>query len=371
MTPGHDVAIYSPFASLYYGRAEKQIGGAELQTTMIARGLAQRGLRVAHVVYPISDPLPLEEPAPTLVEREAWAGGGRLGRLTEARAVWRGLRAADARIYVVRGSGGHLIAAAAFCDVARRHLVFSTSNDLDFDFHRPDRHRSVLRIYRQSIRRADRIVVQTRQQERLARDEFPQLDPLVIPSFAQPAEPTRSEPEYFLWVNRLVDYKQPERYLELAEALPDLQFKMIAVPTSETSSRLTETLRAADERLPNLELLEPRPREQLLEDLGGAIAVATTSRAEGMPNTFLEAWARGVPVLSLGIDPDAKIADNDIGIVAGDSMEAMIEGARKLAEDGGARAAMGSRAREFVRSVHSPDAAADRWFELVQPLLDE
>ena len=96
--------------------------------------------------------------------------------------------------------------------------------------------------------------------------------------------------------------------------------------------------------------------------------MVTTSRAEGMPNTFLEAWARGIPVLSLSVDPDARIADNDIGIVAGDSMDRMAEGARAL-WDGGRRAEMGARAREFVRSVHSPDAVADRWYELLEELL--
>lgn len=368
MSRAHQIAIYSPFASLYYGQDGNTIGGAELQTTLIARGLVERGLRVAHVVYPVKDPAPLEPPAPTLVEREEWRGAGRLGPLAEGRAVWKGLRAADGDVYVVRGSGGHLIAAAAFCRAARRRLVFSTSNDLDFDFARPDRNPSVLRLYRYSIGRADRVVVQTRQQKSLAREVLPQLDPVVIPSFAQPADPAEAEPEYFLWADRLVEYKQPERYLELAQALPDLRFRMVAVPTSETSPRLEKDVRDVAAQLPNLELLPTRPRKQLLEELEHAAAVVTTSRAEGMPNTFLEAWARGIPVLSLSVDPDARIADNDIGIVAGDSMDRMAQGAQAL-WDGGRRAEMGARAREFVRSVHSPEAVADRWYELLEELL--
>ena len=64
MARAHDVAIYSPFASLYYERTGRQGGGAELQTTFLARGLAERGVRTAHVVFELQDPLPQAPPAP-------------------------------------------------------------------------------------------------------------------------------------------------------------------------------------------------------------------------------------------------------------------------------------------------------------------
>jgi glycosyltransferase involved in cell wall biosynthesis len=303
------------------------------------------------------------------VERAGWRGGGRLGTLSEAEAIWRGLRRADASVYIVRGSGGHPIPATAFCRASRRRLIFSTSNDLDFDFARPDRRRSILRGYRYSIRHADRVVVQTKQQERLARQVLPGIEPLVIPSFSQPAEPSGAEPEYFLWADRLVEYKRPERLLELAKAVPEASFRMVVAPTSETPEWLEASVRRAAEDLPNVQLLPTRPRAQLLEEISHAAAVVTTSRAEGMPNTFLEAWARGIPVLSLSVDPDERIADNEIGIVAGDSMDRLVAGARTLWSDGDLRARMGGRAREFVRSTHSPDAVADRWRALVRELL--
>jgi glycosyltransferase involved in cell wall biosynthesis len=369
MARGRDVAVYAPLARLYYERDGRQEGGAELQTTLIARGLAERGLSVAHIVYPVRDPARQEPPSPALVERAPWQGGRRLGVLAEADAIWRGLHRADASVYIVRGSGGHLIPAAAFCRAMRRRLIFSTSNDLDFDFARPDRRPAILRVYRYSIRHADRVVVQTSQQERLAAAVLPEIEPLVIPSFSQPAEPSTAEPEYFLWVNRLVEYKEPERMLELATAVPEASFRMVISPTSETPQWLEERVRRAGEELPNLEVLDSRPRAQLLEEVSRAAAVVTTSRAEGMPNTFLEAWARGIPVLSLSVDPDARIADNDSGIVAGGSMERLAAGARTLWEDRDLRRRMGARGREFVRSTHSPDAVADRWVALVRELL--
>ena len=366
------MAIYSPFASVYYARRTDQApgGGAELQSSLLARGLAKRGLRVAHIVYPIPEPIRFEPPSPTLVERARHRGGGGLGWLAEGRAIWRGLDRADASVCVVRGSGGHLMPAAAFSRSHRRRLVFSTSNDLDFDFERHDRNRLILRGYRYSIRGADRVVVQTRQQERLARQALPRVEPVVIPSFAEAAEPVSGEPEYFLWADRLVEYKQPERCLELAAALPEARFRMVGQPTSETPPGLKRRVEERARSLPNVELVSPRPREQLLAEMSRAAAVVTTSRAEGMPNTFLEAWARGIPALSLGFDPDGLIAGNRIGIAAGGSMERLIEGARTLWQDGGVRKEMGDSARELVRSTHSPDAVAERWLALIEGLLD-
>jgi glycosyltransferase involved in cell wall biosynthesis len=365
----HDVAIYSPDAALFYGSPAAQLGGAELQTTFLARELARRGLRVAHIVYPVN-PRPLEQPAPTLVERSPWQDHRyrRLGELAEAVAIWRSFRRADAEAYIVRGSGGQVPAAAGYCRAFRRRFVFSTSSELDFDFERPDRYSHVLRVYKASIPMADRVVVQTESQRLLAERSLDRLEPVVIPSFAEPAEPA-AEGEHFLWANRLVEYKLPERYLELAAALPEARFKMIMGTTSETPTELIEQTRTAAAELPNLELLPARPREELLTDMHAATAVVTTSRIEGMPNTFLEAWARGVPVLSLHVDPDDKIATHGLGTVAGGSMERLIESAASLWRDPQLRREIGERARRFVRETHQPEAVGDRWAELLDDLL--
>ena len=51
-----DVAIYAPWGSLYYGRDRDYMGGAEVQTTVLAHALKRKGLRVAHIVYPVFPP---------------------------------------------------------------------------------------------------------------------------------------------------------------------------------------------------------------------------------------------------------------------------------------------------------------------------
>ena len=365
MSPAHDVAVYAPWGALYYGRDREYMGGAEVQTTMLAHALKRKGLRVAHIVYPVKEPRPPEAASPTLVERSEWRRQGPLGELAETAAIWRGLQRANAQAYIVRGSGGHVIAAGAFCRATRRRLVFSSSSDLDFDFARADRNPRTLGLYRASLRFADDLVVQTRQQRELARRALPSREPVVIPSFAEPAPSANGNGKYFLWSDRLVEYKLPDRYVELAEALPDARFRMVAAVTDETPPGMVERIESAARRLPNLELLPPRPRGRLLEELLHAVAVVKTSRIEGMPNAFLEAWARGVPVLSLNVDPDAKIAENRIGVAADGSLERLIAAAARLWASPEERRAVGERARRFIADVHAPDAVAERWVALL------
>lgn len=371
--PQHDVAIYAPAAGGLYGRlaGAKGGGGAELQTVMLARGLAARGFDVAHIVHPVIDPLPSESPAPTLVERRPESSGRRLHALHEMANIWPPLSKADARAVLVRGSGGYVVPTAAWSKVHRRRFVLATSNELDFDLRRPDRRPSTLRAYGAAARRADRLVVQTERQVELARQAFPELEPILIPSFAEAAEPAGAAPAYFLWSDRLTPYKRPEKYLDLAAAMPDARFRMVASETHETTTELRERVHSRIAELPNVELVGRRSRPELLAEMEQAIAVVKTSEVEGMPNTFLEAWARGVPVLSLSVDPDRRIAEHGVGLLAEGSMERFVQQGRDLRENARLRAEIGARGRDFVLAHHSVDAVTDRWSALLADLLRE
>ena len=72
----------------------------------------------------------------------------------------------------------------------------------------------------------------------------------------------------------------------------------------------------------NLRYLGHQPFEAV-EDLFGqaAIFISTyNTSTEGFPNTFLQAWSRGIPVVS-SMDLDALISKNNLGIVAESILE--------------------------------------------------
>jgi glycosyltransferase involved in cell wall biosynthesis len=372
--PRCDLAIYAPFAAWFFEGSGSKLGrsggGAELQMTLLAEGLLERGLSVAMIVLPLRDRRGASA-GPELVERGEYAGDRRVvGKPAEARHIWSALSSADARAYLFRGSGPQLLVGAAFRTLRRRKLIFSAANDLDFDFERSDRSRLSLAQYRAALRRVDHVIVQREQQRELAeRAGVSRLT--TIPSFAELAEPSGAKPEGFLWVGRLVDYKRPLEYVRLAEALPEIPFRMVYFASDETRPGLITELDEAGERLDNLDLLGELPRGEVLDLIAGSTALVSTSQAEGMPNVFLEAWSRAVPVLSLDYDPDGKIESLGLGSVAGGSAKQLRDAAASLWADQSLRAKLGERGREYVRSVHSPEVVADRWAAVVRELLGD
>jgi glycosyltransferase involved in cell wall biosynthesis len=370
----HDVAIYATSARSagLYDRTHGRAGGAERQMTLLARALSERGHRVAHIVHAPEDPVALSYPL-TLVARSARAGGGPfVAGVIEALRIWRALRAADARVVVVRTASPALAIAAGFCRLHRRALIFSSSNISDFTLERMSS-RLNRGLYRLGVRLAQAVVVQSDDQIALARQAFPSLGRLLqIPSFAEAAPPASlrdgHQPDAFLWFARLVDYKQPMRYVELARALPEARFLMIPDP-HEAGARELHALRTAADQVANLELLEPLPHDQLSRLIARAAAVVNTSTSEGMPNAFLEAWAHGVPVLTLQFDPDGVVARNRLGVAADGSWDRFVDGARELWKARDRREELTSRVRGYVEQAHSIEAVAARWSDLIHEVV--
>jgi glycosyltransferase involved in cell wall biosynthesis len=365
----NDIAIYATSGATAgsYDRLRGRDGGAERQMMLLARALAERGQRVAHIVPQPSDPVELSYPL-ELVPRSPYAGNRPvIGSLLEIRTIWRALRAADARVVVVRTASPIVGVAGVYCKLNRRRLIFSSSNVSDFTLEQMSG-RLGRALYRLGLRLADTIVVQSEEQARLAKEVLGSLRRVRhIPSFAEPAPPADDARvgEAFLWFSRLVSYKQPMRYVELAQAIPEARFIMIPVVTVAGSGAVPGFQTAAG-AVSNLELLDPLPHAELGKLIESAVAVVNTSVLEGMPNSFLEAWARGVPVLTLQFDPDDVVERNDLGVSAHGSWERFVDGARELWNGRSRRDGLARRLQEYVRETHSLEAVGTRWTELIR-----
>jgi glycosyltransferase involved in cell wall biosynthesis len=372
--PARDVAIYSPRSVHWYERGDSRGGGAERQMMLLARALAVRGTRVAHVVLQPRDPLPLP-PGLDLVTRAPEVESRSLvDGLREALRVWRALGAADARVTIVRMATPALGVAGAWCRLHRRRLVFSSANDSDFVEGAGTDGLPKRLLYRLGLRLADAVVVQSGDQVRLARESLPRLrDVVAIPSFCEPPDEAdageagagAAEPDAFLWIGRLTAVKDPQRFLDLAAALPDAHFVLIPVPGSAAPVDSREVREAARD-LPNLTVSDPLPHRELMGLVARAAAIVNTSTVEGLPNVFLEAWARGVPVLTLRCDPDSVVAARELGVAADGSWDRFVAGARELWDTRHERAELSRRTRAYIEEVHSIDAVAARWADVLE-----
>lgn len=362
----NDVAIYTPDAAPLYEQQQGVTGGAERQTALLAAGLARRGLSVAHIVLPLEAPRDPPEPTLSVLQRAPLATHRRfLGHPLELTRIWRALETADAETYVFRTGVAALGATALFCRIRGRGLIFSAASNLDFTFAFYEGKRPQLRAYKFGVRRADAVVVQSDEQLALAEHAFPDLRRVVeIPSFAEPAAPSAHSPEAFLWTGRLDHFKQPLRYVRLAEELPEARFWMIPKFVHEDPP-LAGEVRERAARLPNLELLEARPHAELMRLIERSVAIVNTGAAEGMPNLFLEAWTRGVPVASFEFDPDGRIGSGGLGVAADGTWARFREGAGDLWRRRGDRSELSERVRTYVASVHGLEAVTERWVDVI------
>ena len=381
-SPRYDVAVYCPLAAGFLRPGEGRTAGAERQMVLLARELGRRGFRVALVVNRIGDsPSTGDDTGLTLVERVERGSTTGIGTLVEAVRVFRSLMASDSRAVIVTTGTPVVGFIALYCRLRGRRLVFASANDLDFDLGRSDPTRPGdwerrRWLYRIGIRLVDAVVVLSRSQVALARRAFPSLEEnkvVFIPYFAEefPSEAELPSPTAFVWAGRLADQKRPLLYPELAAAIPSGSFTMIPLVPPNASAQDEARLEDLTEKargLSNLTLLETLPHAALQERLARAVALVSTSSVEGWPNTYLEAWSHGVPVLTLLCDPDGVISERGLGVAANGSWERFVNAARSLWDTRHNRAELAQRTRTYIRDVHSFDAVGAQWEQLLADL---
>jgi glycosyltransferase involved in cell wall biosynthesis len=328
----------------------------------LARGLAARGVRVALITYE-TEGLPADVEGVEIVAqwRPMWRRSAPRRAVTLATTIWRLLRT-DATVVVQRTAGATTGLVALAARATRTRFVYSSASTIDFAFEREGHNRLIVGLYALGIRLADEIVVQTDEQAELCRARFDR-HPVVIRSVAEPVSPSPSPSgaEQFLWIGRLAPVKNPMAFLELAAAVPEARFSMVCVPNDHDPPGIADELARRGAELPNLELLGPQPRSVMLERITHAAAVVSTSHYEGMPNTLLEGWSRGVPALTLHHDPDGVILRERIGFCAGGDATVLADRARALWAGRDADPELRSRCRDYALREHSPEVVLDRW----------
>lgn len=346
---------------LVQGEREVGAGGAESQIWLLVTELARRGRRVAVVTQHGGARLPREVQGVSIVTPN------HTRRLpTSLRAIllaWT-LAAVGARITIQRSAGAATGLAAIAARLGRSRFIYSSSSVVEFDLASIEKRRLHVALFHLGARLASAVVVQTPEQVDLCRARF-RREPVMIKSLAE-EQPLRSgEPEAFLWVGRLVSYKQPEAFVELASATPDACFRMVPVATGPDEQATLARLRAASAELTNLELLAPRPRKRLGDLIARSVAIVSTTQSEGMPNVFLEGWARGVPALALRHDPDGVIEREGIGGFAEGSQDRLAQLAETMWAQRGDQTEVALRCRDYVAREHSIGTIVDRWEELL------
>lgn len=298
--------------------ASQTAGGAELQQVFIGRGLRDKGYDVSYISLDYGQEEGIHIGG-IKIYKSFKPNDGLFGiRFFYPRLwkIWKALRKADAHIYYVRCATFLVGIVAIFCKFYKKKFIYAGAHVTDFI---PNQLRLAtkrdLLLYKYGLRHADSIIAQSNDQKRLLLKHFG-LRSKVITNFF-PHEAIRlpdSQRKFILWVSTIRTWKRPIQFIRLAKSFPCEEFVMIGGPTSTVNNYLFNDIKRCAIRVKNLRFLGFQPFEVTENYFDRSKIFVNTSQYEGFPNTFLQAWCRGIPVISY-VDPDNVIQKNALGLV--------------------------------------------------------
>jgi glycosyltransferase involved in cell wall biosynthesis len=351
------------------------IGGAEVQQSILARVLACAGYRVSIICLDFGQPQDVMRDGVTVHKAYRPDAGLPVLRFVHPRitAMWRAMRAVDADVYYQRCSAMLTAVVAEFCRRYGKRSIFASAANLDFvPGRQPIRYLRDRWLFEQGLKRVDRIVVQNTAQQQDCRTHYHRESTLIPSCYELPAGASPRENDCVLWVSsiREHDYKRPELFLELARCLPKRRFVMIGGAGGDARNNAGfERIRNAATAIPNVEFTGFLPLARVEPYFDQARVLVNTSLHEGMPNTFLQAWARGVPTVAF-VDTGARLRGEPLYRIVGRVQEAATEIERLFTDEGHWKVAS-LRCREYFGSTHSTASVLARFEGLLGELVQQ
>ena len=342
-----------------------KVGGAELQQTLLASFLVKLGYPVTFLVPDFGQPPTVTAPQGiTLLKIRPQSGRMRgLRFLDEVLRFHQAMKRADADIYYQRAASHVTGITALYCRIHRKPFVFSLASNMDLDgTWRRGLKPHYYRLYRYGLTHATVIVPQTDDQVRMLKD-IPGAHAVLIrdgvpngdtpEKSAHPAPPPANR--YILWVGNFWAVKRPAMFLELARSRPQYEFVMVGGPHA-VEEHIFEETREQAKGVPNLRFVGPVPFLEVGAYFDGAAIFVNTTSVEGFPNTYMQSWSKGIPVVAT-FDADNLIKRYGLGRHCAD-VDELGAGLDEFMSDEGLRGSTGERAIEYAREHHSFEAVA-------------
>lgn len=222
------------------------------------------------------------------------------------------------------------------------------------------------KLYLFAKKHADEILVQTQQQQNLIRKNIG-LSSIVIPNgHCVPIRIRKNNSTTILWLASLKRWKQPELFIELARCCQNLDCKFVLAGRQSDKGYLGELLEQMN-GVSNIEYIGGVTFEESNELIGRASVFVNTSKYEGFPDTFIQAWMRETPTVSLNVDPDDVIKNYKLGFHSGSFVQ-MVKDVRFLVENEEVKQEMGRNARKYALREHDVKKIVPKYIELFQSL---
>ncbi len=340
----------------------KTSGGGELQIALLAKVLAKSGHEFA-IIDLVAEKDYVTADGVKVVHIEGYKEGIRLLRFFTHRIpkLYKNLKAQKADIYYSQIRDWRHILTLWAARKTRGIFVLQLASDLDaLGLRKRMKHDYLTHfdglywfinavlvelIFPMIVRKADMVLVQHEgQKQTLAKKGIKSIifnNLIELTEIPSDPSPDRTE---FSYVGALDRRKGFAEFHELAGRVPSASFKVVGSPRDSTGYKYFEKLKS----FKNVTLFGSLSHKETMKQIYNSKALISTSPMEGFPNIFIEAWACGLPVLSLSFDPGDVIRKENLGIVADGDFDKLIAAMNSVEYDAGFE----KRAREYVDQNH-------------------
>ena len=347
----------------------KYIGGSELKSVLIGKELAKRGFNTSFITYK-EDMGKKDINGISIIE--TFPAHSNYSMFKRELIIWRSIKNAQADFYFQ--SSGLSGSIPFYCILHRKKYIKWLASNSDLMLNRIyDKYSFFKKIIAYfGIKLASSIIVQNNIQKEMVEKIFKKKcilikNPTIIPSDARE---NLGSKRTILWVGTIRNVKQPEIFLKIAKEFPKFKFIMIGGEyihknLKEREKEIFEKIKKESLSISNLEFLGFVPHDKIKRYYEDALMLINTSRMEGFPNTFLEAWVNCTPVVSLNIDPDNVISTEKLGFHS-KTYDQMITDINTLLHDSHLRDEMGLNAKKYVEKYHDVKRITDQFESLIQ-----
>jgi len=299
-------------------------GGAEFQQMLIGKALHKKGYDIAYIS--IDHGQPFVEIIDDLKVYKSYKPyeGIRGVRFFYPRLfkTWRALKAASADIYYVRCATFLPGIVAFFCQLYGKKFAYAGAHDTNFmpdNLRLSNKYEEIL--YKFGLRHAHTIIVQSEQQKKLLSDNFGRKGIILNNIYPFTTKKlTNIDRNIILWVSTIKSWKRPEQFISLAKKFPSEKFVMIGGKEGNSDGKYLMAVKEKADKVENIEFLGYQPLDITERYFDHCKVFINTSVYEGFPNTFLQAWNRGTPVISY-VDPNNVIKREKLGQVVSSEKE--------------------------------------------------
>lgn len=270
---------------------------------------------------------------------------------------WLMFRRVNADVYVQRASSQMTGEIALFCRLMGKKFIYMVAHDNDvITDKRPAwmpkgvYGQLTWKSFQFGLRWAHAVIVQHEGQRRYLERNYGKEGYMRHSAHRIPDESALQKKTFILWVARCEDWKQPEVFIELSRSFPCERFCMVC-PTSHDLAYFNLIKKAAW-AVANMTFIDFVPFSEVDDYFMKAKIFVNTSKAEGFPNTFIQAAKCKTPILSLSVSPDNMLEKYDIGVCANGDRQKLTMQLNALLTDGQKWKTMSDNAYSFAKNRH-------------------